>query len=149
MKCTCRAAAKLKKILVAIDGSEYAKRGFDFATGLASGTGAQLYVIIVVQPIRVIGMRRQVRKSLMSFYEREAHALSTEYDAIAKTRGVNVKAIIARGNPAKEILSAASDNGVDMIVVGSRGLGGIRGLLLGSVSNAVVQNSKMPVMVVK
>lgn len=139
----------MKKILVAIDGSEYAKRGFDFATGMASGMGAQLFVAIVVQPIRGIGIRKQVKESLMSFYENEAHRLSTEYDALAKTRGVNIKMIITRGNPAKEILSAANNNGVDMIVVGSRGLGGIKGMLLGSVSNAVVQNSKIPVMVVK
>jgi nucleotide-binding universal stress UspA family protein len=142
-------AGKLKRILVGIDGSEYARQAFEVAIGLAAGTSAELYVIIVVQPIQLIGTRRQVRESLMSFYEKEAHRLSAEYGALAKRRGVNIKAIIARGNPAKEILSAADNNGVDMIVVGSRGLGGIKGLLLGSVSNAVVQNSKMPVMVVK
>ena len=72
-----------------------------------------------------------------------------EYAEIAKARGVKAETMLVRGHPARAILDAAKAKGTDLIVVGSRGLGGVKGLLLGSVSNAVVQNSKVPVMVVK
>ena len=57
--------------------------------------------------------------------------------------------MLAKGHPAKIILYTAKAEKVDLVVVGSRGLGGMKGVLLGSVSSAVVQNAKVPVLVSK
>ena len=139
------------KILAAVDGSECAKKGFEKALDMSldKQDSPALVVLAVVQPLEVIGMRKDVRASLEGLIEKDAKALLAEYATIAETRGVKAETILASGHPAKIILDIAKIKGTDLIVVGSRGLGGVKGLLLGSVSNAVVQNSKVPVMVIK
>ena len=139
------------KILAAVDGSECAKKGFQIALdmSLEKQDSSVLVVLAVVQPLEVNGMRKDVRASLEALIEKDAKALLAEYATVAEMRGVKAETILASGHPAKIILDIAKIKGADLIVVGSRGLGGVKGLLLGSVSNAVVQNSKVPVMVVK
>ena len=139
------------KILAAVDGSEYAKKGFQIALDMSldKQDSPVLVILAVVQPLEVIGMRKDVRTSLEGLIEKDAKALLAEYANVAEMRGVKAETILASGHPAKMILDTAKTKGADLIVVGSRGLGGVKGLLLGSVSNAVVQNSKVPVMVVK
>jgi nucleotide-binding universal stress UspA family protein len=139
------------KILAAVDGSECAKKGFQIALdmSLEKQDSPVLVVLAVVQPLEVIGMRKDVRASLEALIEKDAKALLAEYATVAEMRGVKAETILASGHPAKIIIDIAKIKGADLIVVGSRGLGGVKGLLLGSVSNAVVQNSKVPVMVVK
>jgi nucleotide-binding universal stress UspA family protein len=94
-------------------------------------------------------MRKDVKSSLEALMEKDAKALLAGYAEIAKARGVKAETMLVRAHPAKAILDAAKTKGINLIVVGSRGLGGVKGLFLGSVSNAVVQNSKVPVMVIK
>ena len=138
------------KILAAVDGSECAKKGFQMALDMSlDKQDSAVLVLAVVQPLEVIGMRKDVRTSLEALIEKDAKALLAEYATVAETRGIKAETILASGHPAKIILDIAKIKGADLIVVGSRGLGGVKGLLLGSVSNAVVQNSKVPVMVVK
>ena len=57
--------------------------------------------------------------------------------------------MLIKGNPAEAILNAATSVTTDLIIIGSRGRGGIKELMLGSVSSAVVQHAKVPVLVVK
>jgi len=61
----------------------------------------------------------------------------------------NVKYVLRQGPPAKTILEHAEECDADLIVMGSRGLGGIREFILGSVSHNVVQHAKIPVLIVK
>jgi nucleotide-binding universal stress UspA family protein len=61
-------------------------------------------------------------------------------------KGVRADTLIKRGNPASMILKASK--GFDLIVMGSKGMGTFKRLLLGSVSNTVVQSSKVPVLIV-
>jgi nucleotide-binding universal stress UspA family protein len=71
------------------------------------------------------------------------------YSTLAEKKGAKVETVIARGYPSKVILKTAEDVSANLIVIGSRGLSGIRELFLGSVSHAVVQHSTIPVLVVK
>jgi nucleotide-binding universal stress UspA family protein len=64
-------------------------------------------------------------------------------------QGVDAKVELIQGSPAEVILDYANENGFDVIVIGSRGLGGIREFVLGSVSHNVVQHARIPVLVVK
>jgi nucleotide-binding universal stress UspA family protein len=66
--------------------------------------------------------------------------------AAADTSGVDIDLITANGSPARTLLDAAAD--ADLLVVGSRGLGGLRRLLVGSVSQQCVHHSTCPVAVV-
>ena len=63
--------------------------------------------------------------------------------------GVAYNAEMIQGGPAEVILEYAKEKGNDLIVIGSRGLGGIREFVLGSVSHNVVQHATIPVLVVK
>lgn len=114
-----------------------------------AGTKATLCVMAAVQPLELIGVRKDVKSSLEALIEKDNRALLKVYEEIAKARGLIAKTVLVKAHPAKAILDVAKSEGADLIVVGSRGLGGVKGLFLGSVSNAVVQNSKVPVMVVK
>ena len=70
--------------------------------------------------------------------------------ANVRSRGLNSVATgLLEGGPADEILRYADRNGIDLIAVGSRGLGGLKGLFLGSVSHKLIEDGKCPCLVVK
>ncbi len=137
------------KILVGVDGSECARRAFDAAAEMAKVTGARLLVLCVVQPPMVMGQRKQTAARFVGILEREARLILADYAEEADRKGVKSETVLAKGHPAKIILYTAKAEKADLIVVGSRGLGGFKGMLLGSISSAVVHNSKMPVLVAK
>src|SRR5574341_2218439 len=137
------------KILVGVDGSECARRAFDAAVGMAKESNAKLLVLCVVQPPMVIGQRKETAARFVSILEREAKLILADYAAEAGKKGIKAETVLAKGYPAKIILYTARAEKADLIAVGSRGLGGMKGMLLGSVSSAVVQNSKVPVLVAK
>lgn len=66
----------------------------------------------------------------------------------AANESVEINTIITEGDPAGEILRYAKDHAIDVIVIGSRGLDGVKGLMLGSVSHKVSQLSNCPVLIV-
>ena len=68
---------------------------------------------------------------------------------VFKKKNIEVNTMLKEGHPAKTICEVASTEGFDLIVIGNRGRGGLWGVFLGSVSNAVVQNCKTKVLVVK
>jgi nucleotide-binding universal stress UspA family protein len=137
------------KILVGVDGSDCARRAFDAAADMAKVTGSKIIVLCVVQPPIVMGQRKQTAARFVGILEREAKLILADYAAEADKRGLKAETALARGHPAKIILYTARAEKADLIVVGSRGLGGMKGMLLGSVSSAVVHNSKTPVLVAK
>src|SRR5574341_1127006 len=137
------------KILVGVDGSECAKRAFDAAVEMAKETNASLIALCVVQLPMVIGQRKETAAKFVRILEREAKLILADYAAEADKKGVKVETVLAKGHPAKIILYTTKAEKADLVVVGSRGLGGMKGMLLGSISSAVVQNSKVPVLVAK
>ena len=64
-------------------------------------------------------------------------------------QGVQFSSKILNGNPASEIAEFAEKENVDLVIVGSKGLGGFRGKVLGSVPNSIVHESKVSILVVK
>lgn len=140
-----------KTILVAVDQSAHAKKAFLAAASLAKSANARLLVLHVVLPAPVAeevspSMLAAVEKS----YVRLGNALLADYVLEAQTKhGLDVEAILETGDAREKILQVAREKNADLIVIGSRGMGRIKGLLLGSVSNGVVQNSEVPVLVSK
>lgn len=138
---------KIRKILIPIDGSKNSLRGLDTAIYLARQCGAALtglYVVpyypksLVLQPI---------------LYEKELVKSAKEFLAKAKRRsaqnGIVFNEKILEGHESEEIVGYARDGKFDLIVIGARGLGSVKELFLGSVSNHVVHKSRIPVLVVK
>lgn len=137
------------RILVGVDGSECSRRAFNAAVDMAKISNGSLAVLCVVQPPMLMGQRKETAARFVRILEREAKMILADYAQEADKKNFKAETRLAKGHPAEIILYTARAEHADLIVVGSRGRGGVKGMLLGSVSNAVVQNSKVPVMVVK
>lgn len=138
---------RIKKILVPLDGSKNSFRGLDTAIYLARQCGATLTGLYVI-PF--------YPKSLLLtpiLYEKELAKAAKEFMGKAKKRsaqnGIVFNETIIDGHESEEIISFARERKFDLIVVGARGLGSVKGSLLGSVSNAVVHKSKLPIFIVR
>lgn len=136
----------MQQILVATDGSENAQYAVDQAVELAGSCGAKLVVEYVRHaPLPVLG--EPVYQRSLSRELRQADEATTAAADQAREAGVETEVEIVEGNPAGRILELARARDVDLIVVGSRGLGTVAGALLGSVSREVVHRADRPVLV--
>lgn len=146
-----------ERILVAVDGSEPALRAVDIAAGLAEKFGSELLVVTVLESLRLTSEARQFAdtehlKELPAALANRliGEPLVSQAARRATKKGVKkVNQIVENGDPAQEILRVAKALSADLIVLGSRGLGTIRGLLMGSVSHKVMNLSECPCMTVK
>ena len=136
----------MKQILVATDGSESAEHAVSQAIELARSNGAKLVVAYVRHaPLPVLG--EPVYQRSLSRELRLAQETTGVASAAACAAGLAVDVEVVEGKPADRILELARIRDVDLIVVGSRGLGTLAGTLLGSVSREVVQHADRPVLV--
>ncbi|MFI5349274.1 MAG: universal stress protein [Elusimicrobiota bacterium] len=139
----------LKRILAAVDGSEYALRAAGFAAELARQAGAELMVIVVDdgKPLAsaLVKLQNVERLSRAEIFDR---ILENAVKRCSSTAGANVRTILAKGDPAEKVLAAADAEASDLIVAGARGLGPLRQLLLGSVSSKLIQLSGRPCLIV-
>lgn len=140
----------MKKILVATDGSDEAREAVEEAVELAQDFEAEiLFVSVVHAPPPPLGIPPYY------FADPDAHDFARtaveEAVGMAVEAGVEAKGKVLRASPdpAHEIIKEARSAEVDLIVVGSRGLGAIAGALLGSVSRAVVRHADRPVLVAR
>lgn len=138
-----------RKVLIAIDGSKCARKAFEKALEMARASGGTLTIIHVMQVPHAAGIGKTLTAEVESFFRKDAKLFLAEHAEEAEMKGVKADTILVKGHPAKAILYAAKSMGADVIIVGSRGLGGMKGLLLGSVSHAVVQHASAPVLVVR
>jgi len=138
-------------ILVAVDQSENAKRALKTAIWLAKSTGARLIAVHVVPPPPVAeGVAPTTLERLEKAYLSMGSRILADLAWEAGTKhGFKIETLLETGDAREKILAAAKENSADIIVIGSRGMGRIGRLLLGSVSQSVVQNARIPVLVVK
>ena len=143
-------------ILVAIDGSETSVRGLETAIELAKQFGAKLHLLHVVRDM-------QLPKELQKLMEVEnikgpredvlklvGDRILNQAKRVAESKGVkSVADDIGIGDPASSIVKHAECNGIDLIVMGSRGLGQVEGLLLGSVSRKVSSMAKVACLIAR
>lgn len=132
-------------IVVGIDGSDTSKEALRWAAKLAPALGCTVEAITAWEfPVIVTMAGGGV---LPGTWVPEDDAREALQRTVAEVNPkVETRTIVEEGHPAN-ILLEASKHAV-MVVVGSRGLGGFRGALLGSVSSAVSQHSKAPVLVI-
>jgi nucleotide-binding universal stress UspA family protein len=140
------------KILLATDGSEEADLATTTAADLAKSTSSELEVIHVlnVEPWRFPPDEQGNYPQRYEELREEARRLRDEQvEKIEAGGGSVAEAHLAVGRPAEEIVAYAQDQWAGLIVMGSRGRGGIRRALMGSVSDSVVRHAHCPVMVVR
>lgn len=141
----------MNKILVPIDGSDHARRAIACACDLASRYGATVCLLHVVSPPPVLFHEGAFAiPDVQNALEEDGKKIAEEAEREAKRSGVkDVKTIVIYGNPASEIIRFAGDEAVDMIVMGSRGLTGVKEFVLGSVSHRVSHLAPCTVTIVK
>ena len=139
------------KLLVGVDGSEYALKATKKAVGLVRESGGELILLSVAPDITSLGVWEIGHgESLLRDIEAKAREAIDKAQEVLKSEGVEAKAsLIKTGAPADEIIRVAEEEGVDMIVMGSRGLTGHPHYLLGSVAHKVVTYAPCSVLVVK
>lgn len=142
-----------RRILVAIDGSAHARRALVEAVEFAGATGAALTVMTVVPTtsLRALGGGHEARVDLDELLRRAARSYERTLGAAIAAwvpDDMPVTAVVTRGAVAAAIVDQAVAGNHDVIFIGSRGLGAPRSLLLGSVSQDVLQSSPVAVLVV-
>jgi len=145
-----------KGVLVATDGSEPSQRAVARAAQMASGEGQPLYILNVIRDMqfpqalsRMAEVERLVgtRSDVLNYV---AQKILGEAKEAARKAGVKkVEVMTATGDPATQIVEAAKAKDVDLIVLGTRGLGGVAGALLGSVSRKVSNIAEQNVLIVR
>ncbi|MEL9990390.1 MAG: universal stress protein [Thermoproteus sp.] len=139
-----------KRILVAYDGSQHAKRALEVAIDMAKRYGAKIYVVEVVDTATILGLSMgPVPPDVLDSIREKAKADLAEAKAKVQSEGVEVETVMLEGDPAGAIVDYSERIGADIIVTGSRGLSTIKRVFLGSVSTGVVTHAKKPVLVVK
>jgi nucleotide-binding universal stress UspA family protein len=140
----------LPRILIAVDGSACADNAFESSAELAKKFGSKLYAICVVHIPSMLGIDKETVRKLELQLQIEARLVLSRYETLAKSKyGIEIETILAQGHPAKVIVDTAITKNIDLIVIGRRGLSGIKGLFLGSVSQDVVRSANQPVLVVR
>jgi nucleotide-binding universal stress UspA family protein len=137
----------MKNILIATDGSAGAAAAVSAGLDLVRDGDGTATVVYVREGIGPLGDPFYQRKLTEQMHE--AEAVLERARAQAREAGVPVETEILEGDAPEALVELARSRGADVIVIGSRGLGTVKGTVLGSVSSAVVHRADRPVLVVK
>ena len=150
-------------VLLATDGSEAASSATEVAVEISAKTNSELHVIHVYGGAPIYPLYPEatypggteledpvLEEELESLSEQRAQeVLDAAVEEVQSAGGTVAQAHLREGTAPHEIVALAEDTGVGLIVLGSRGHGGIRRALVGSVSDAVVRHAHCPVLVVR
>jgi nucleotide-binding universal stress UspA family protein len=133
-----------KRIIAAVDGSEHSYRALQYAKGLAECFGADLYLVHVFpQTSDLLGYDEY--EKLVARRESAGQEVLQEARQKLGDTSFTVHEELLEGPEAEAILAVAETQQVDLIVMGTRGLSTLQGLLLGSVSHKVIRHANCPV----
>ena len=135
-------------VLVAVDGSKHSDAAFDVALDIAQKYGSQLFVLHVFQG--GTGAGTLVSSSDEDDNRSIGQDVLNSYEETAKERGVqNVRMLLEMGDAAQRIMETVSELKCGLLLLGSRGRGGFKDLLLGSVSHKITNHADCPVLIAK
>ncbi len=140
----------MRKILLAVDGSEHSDRAVGFVVDFAREHGALDIHLINVQPApegwQTHGMEAEAIKAQL---KARCHAAMEGAQAALKAAGLAFQAHFREGDAARVLVDEAARLGCDVIVMGTRGLGALSGITQGSVTRKVLHLAGVPVVCVK
>jgi len=139
------------RILLATDGSEDAAAATRAAVDLANKGGSELHVVHAfefIPPREYMSVALRLRSPL-GFRQQGQGLLEEQVELIRVAGGTVAGAHLREGSPVDQILYASEEIEAGLVVIGRRGLGGVRRLLMGSVSEGIVHNARCPVLVLR
>ena len=142
----------MHKLLVPIDASDSARRALDYALRLAKENGPmELHIVNAHEEPIVFGeMAAHVdMEKLRSAQNQHSEKLIAPAVAKAKSAGLKASSEVLTGDIAQSVAGCAERTGCDAIVVGTRGMGALGNLVMGSVATKIVHATKLPVILVK
>lgn len=148
------------KVVLAIDGSEEASRAAEAAVDLCEKTGSELHVVHVGEDFYLTAVTdldmvaqtwvaQEYAESETNFEQIAREVLDAEVEKVEAAGGTVAQAHLRVGRADAEIVDLAEEIEAGLVVLGSRGLGGVKRALMGSVSYSVVRHAHCPVLVVR
>jgi len=137
---------KIRQILVPLDGSSFSEKGLKEAAYYAKLTGAE------ITGLNVVVIYPTLASTVINYKKYQTEKSQKLLDSVrqkCEAQGIRFRSKILYGKPSTKIAEFAKKEKFDLIVIGSRGLSGIKQTILGSIASAIVQKSKTSVLVVK
>jgi nucleotide-binding universal stress UspA family protein len=135
-------------ILVAVDGSEHGLKAAQIAGDVARSMSADLWVVVAYDPIPSYMGEPYMQEAVTARLSFSYRVLEQAAAAIGEIP-CQLKQEVLEGPPAEAILAVADTRSVDLIVMGTRGLGLLASIVIGSQSQKVIANAKCPVLLVR
>ena len=142
----------INKILVPVDFSDYSKSSLRYAVNFSKYFKAEMILIYVVEPVIYppdFSMGQIAIPSINPEWDQRA---KEELDKLAKSEihgDVKVKTIIKTGKPFMEIIEAAEEEDIDLIIIATHGHSGVEHILFGSTAEKVVRKAPCPVLTLR
>jgi nucleotide-binding universal stress UspA family protein len=145
------AVKEIRKLLVPVDFSDHSQRAFEEGIALAKQFGAELHLLHCYQlhPRMVAPYGIAIPESLEHDVRMAALRRLSEWRDQASFHGIQVREHITAQNPSEEIPAMAARIGADLIVMGTRGLTGLKHVLLGSIAERTIRVAPCPVLAVR
>jgi len=143
---------EIKNVLYTTDFSDYAKYALPYAITMAQKFDAKLHVLYVVEPITTpvdFGWTQVNYAELEENHEEHARKSLETLCEEEIPEGIEAVPVVLLGRSFKEIIEYSEENGIDMIVMATHGLGGLSHILFGSTTEKVVRKSPCPVMTIR
>jgi nucleotide-binding universal stress UspA family protein len=141
-----------ERVLVPLDGSEVAEAILPFAEQVAGPLDAEVVLLRVIEPLsptELVASAGVVAPDTFMLRDMDAKQYLSEVQRRLSKKGLRVRTQVANGPPAKEILVAAQAISADLIAMVTHGRSGLGRVLLGSVAEAVLRASPVPVLLIR
>ena len=141
----------MKKILVPVDGSTNSKLALEKAKELAKMSNGQVTVVTIIKDLaaQLYNLENEDKQEIRNVFQKQGEEILKEgLEAFKECKG-KIESLLINGDPAQEIIKLAGTGDYDLIVMGSRGLNAFSRLMIGSVSNKVLNHVNISVLIVK
>jgi nucleotide-binding universal stress UspA family protein len=142
---------QVRQILIPLDFSHHAESILEWGAHLAREHGSRVVLVHAYHlPVEFQQLEgAYLPPDFWTNVKTEAQQTLERHAAALRERGIEVETVVREGYPATVILEEAEERRADLIVIGTRGLSGLKHLLLGSIAERVVQKAPCPVLTVK
>ncbi|MDF2547788.1 MAG: hypothetical protein K0R93_2686 [Anaerosolibacter sp.] len=141
----------MRKVLVTTDGSKYAEKGLEHGRKIAEKFCSEVIVLNVIDDFSNAYLDDSVYLFQLSkdVLEKNAKIILQEVEHVFEGFCGSITTLVKNGDPAKVIIETIEEEEPDLVVMGSKGLTGIKKVAIGSVSNKVLNHTKVPVLIIR